>query len=255
MSGFKSLAQNDCNGHGTFRVHGIRFSAFAAAALGVILLLALTVPPAEAGPPSSIDVSNFPARLVSATLPAHWQLQTFPAIASATEYSIVADDLYGPVIRARAAGSAAGLVRRITLDPRDYPILTWVWKVSKTLPGSSLTSRQGDDFPARLLVSFSTDFFSATSGRTLCYVWATSEPVETMKESPYHQGVVTIVASSGGSAVGSWQQVRRNIVADYLRVYGEMPGVLRAVSLLSDTDDTADSVTAWYGPISLGSEP
>jgi len=228
-----------------------KFFAMIAAHLAVILFLGLALPLIAAEAASSIDVSNFSSVSPSGNLPGQWDLQTFPSIDAHTEYSIVTDKRYGLVIRAEAAGSAAGLVRKISVDPQEYPILAWSWKVSKTLDGSSLANRQGDDFPARILVSFGSDLFGTTAGRTLCYVWATVEPVETMMKSPYHKGVVTIVASSGDSTVGRWQEVRRNIAEDYLKAYGEMPESLRAIALLSDSDNTADHVVAWYGPISL----
>jgi len=198
-----------------------------------------------------IDVSNLSSALPSGELPAHWELQSFPSITAQTKYHVVKDSQYGAVIRAEAVASAAGLIRRISVDPNEFPILTWSWKISKILAGSVAGSPEGDDFPARILVSFGSTLFSGTPKRTLCYVWASGEPVGTITGSPYHEGVTTIVASSGDQAAGSWQDVKRNIVDDYFQVYGEMPGSLQAISLMSDSDNTSDHVVAWYGPISL----
>jgi hypothetical protein len=206
---------------------------------------------AEAAATRFIDVSGLSSELPPGKLPAHWEMQSFPSITTQTKYRIVTDSQYGAVIRAEAVASAAGLIRRISVDPHEFPNLTWSWKVSKILPGSAVGRPEGDDFPARLLVSFGSTLFGGIPKRTLCYVWASSEPVDTITASPSHKGVTTIVASSGDQAVGSWQDVRRNIVDDYFRVYGEMPGSLQAISLMSDADNTADHVVAWYGPIFL----
>jgi hypothetical protein len=52
---------------------------------------------------------------------------------------------------------------------------------------------------------------------------------------------------------GSWVSEERNIHEDYKRAFGEEPTQLGAVAVMTDTDDTKDEVTAWYGDISLAS--
>jgi len=60
-----------------------------------------------------------------------------------------------------------------------------------------------------------------------------------------------IVVESGGESVGRWRSHRRDIVADYERVYGEKPGRLRAIAVMTDSDNTQQSARGWYGDIRL----
>lgn len=43
--------------------------------------------------------------------------------------------------------------------------------------------------------------------------------------------------------------VRRNIVDDYRRAFGEDPPHVGAIAIMTDTDNTGETATAWYGDI------
>jgi hypothetical protein len=64
-----------------------------------------------------------------------------------------------------------------------------------------------------------------------------------------------IVASSGAAGVGSWQELSRDVADDYRRAFGEEPGRMFAYGLLSDTDNTGETVEAWYGEIEFRKRP
>jgi len=64
-----------------------------------------------------------------------------------------------------------------------------------------------------------------------------------------------LVAESGAANVGKWVSYQRNIVDDYVKVFGEPPGRLLAVGVLTDTDNTEEQVEAWYGDIHLLPHP
>jgi hypothetical protein len=44
----------------------------------------------------------------------------------------------------------------------------------------------------------------------------------------------------------------RDIRADYRKAFGEEPGRLIAVGIMTDTDNTKSTAQAWYGPVVLG---
>jgi hypothetical protein len=58
-----------------------------------------------------------------------------------------------------------------------------------------------------------------------------------------------IVAESGRDRVGEWHEVTRNIIEDYRRAFGEEPGKITAIGIMTDTDNTGDNAHAWYGDI------
>ena len=41
------------------------------------------------------------------------------------------------------------------------------------------------------------------------------------------------------------------LVEDFQRAFGEAPGPLTSIALMTDTDNTASSAEAWYGPVTL----
>ena len=81
------------------------------------------------------------------------------------------------------------------------------------------------------------------------YVWSNKAPVGTVIPNPHTGRVQMIVASSGPAGVGTWQSLKRNVLEDYRRAFHEEPGLLMSVGVLTDTDNTGESVEAWYGDI------
>ena len=199
-----------------------------------------------------IDITRFTGEISDNGFPVDWQEFTFPSISQKTHYSIVADTTYGPVLWARSSAGAGGVGRRILEDPKQYPILTWSWKIDSIIKNGSLSRKDGDDFPARLLVSFSGPIPDVPfKEKTLCYVWAAHEPIGTIGINPFHKNIATIVAVSGSDKIGKWQELSRDIVADYYQAFSENPGHISAISLMTDSDNTKTQVEAWYGPVYL----
>jgi hypothetical protein len=62
---------------------------------------------------------------------------------------------------------------------------------------------------------------------------------------------MVVAVESGPGKVGTWVAEQRNIYEDYKRAFGEEPPRIGAVAVMTDTDDTGDDVTAWYGDITL----
>jgi hypothetical protein len=59
------------------------------------------------------------------------------------------------------------------------------------------------------------------------------------------------VVDVSGSALNEWHSHRRNITADFEAAFGEVPGALVSVALMTDADNTAGQASAWYGPVCL----
>jgi hypothetical protein len=58
-----------------------------------------------------------------------------------------------------------------------------------------------------------------------------------------------IVVSGLPGDAGQWQNLRRNVVQDYEKVFHESPGRVTGYGLLTDTDNTGASARAWYGDV------
>ena len=70
----------------------------------------------------------------------------------------------------------------------------------------------------------------------------------------YTSNAMMIAVESGPEKSGQWQTVRRNIVEDYRRAFGEDPPKVGAIAIMTDTDNTGEHAVAWYDDIAARSE-
>jgi hypothetical protein len=49
--------------------------------------------------------------------------------------------------------------------------------------------------------------------------------------------------------VGKWVDEERNLYEDYKKAFGSEPPMVSGVAIMTDTDNTKDSVIAYYGDI------
>jgi len=129
-------------------------------------------------------------------------------------------------------------------------MLRWSWKVERSLAREDVTRKQGDDFAARVYVVFPRFFLWQT--RAINYVWAAKMPKESIAPSPYTDHNQLLAVETGDDQAGQWKSETRNIYDDYLRIFHEEPPDVGAIAVMTDTDDTQDEVSAWYGDITLG---
>lgn len=108
-------------------------------------------------PPASMHLGKFSGLTAGDELGAPWRLLSFENIPRKTRYRLVSEVVDGrriTVLEARSEQSASGMVRDVDIDPREYPLLRWYWKVPRALAGSEIASKAGDDFAARIYVTF-----------------------------------------------------------------------------------------------------
>lgn len=237
------------------------------------ILAALTAcalrPPSVLAQGARIDAMRFSAMKPGATLPAELQPWTFAGGPRPTRYSLV-DDEGGVVLRADAQGSASGLVREMSVDPRTHPSLAWRWKAMNLVERGDLRRKDGDDFAARVYLTFDPDPSTLSTGErmqlsiarmmhgtkvpaaALCYVWDRKALRETLVPNAFTDRVRMIVAESGSARVGQWVEVRRDILKDYRRAFGTEAPRVTSVIVSTDTDNTGESIVAYYGDISFG---
>jgi hypothetical protein len=90
---------------------------------------------------------------------------------------------------------------------------------------------------------------------TLMYVWCNKRAPGSVITSARTDRVRAIVMESGPNKLGQWLDYERNIDADFKRAFGEAPGALVGIAIMTDSDNTRSTARAWYGPVSLGPAP
>ncbi len=187
---------------------------------------------------------------------------------AATQYALVVDE-GTTVVQAQSTNAASGLAKAVEISPKTYPVLTWRWKVPAVLKDGDLTSKRGDDFAARIYVTFAFDpknlgfrdrlkrkalgalGYRNVPLRALNYVWANKMPEGTVLPNAYTDWVQMIAVQSGNAATNEWHTEQRNVYDDYLAAFGEEPGMITSIAIMTDTDNTGGTAMAYYGDISL----
>lgn len=173
-----------------------------------------------------------------------WQKKAF---AGETRYSLEKSD--GRLaLRADSSAAASGRYREVNVDLNKTPILNWTWKIGGILTGNDERTRAGDDYPARVYVVFSGGVMFWRT-RAINYVWSNKQPVGNSWPNAFTSRAHMIAIASGAERVGQWVSERRDVLADYRRAFGEEPGPVDAVAIMTDTDNTGKDITAWYGDI------
>lgn len=82
-------------------------------------------------------------------------------------------------------------------------------------------------------------------------------PAAALAWNPYSDRVRMIVLRSGGAQAGQWMAEARDVAAGYRAAFGAgapMPPI-SGVAASADTDQTGESVTAWFGDLRLEARP
>ena len=237
-------------------------------------------PPADT-PPDSADVAAanpapqvlpFSAAPVGRA-PTGWHSYEVRRDVKRTKYAVVRDGERN-VLHARAAASATGLRCAVQIDPAQFGHLQFSWRV-RDVPGrADVAAAEHDDCPARLILAFGGEdarlplrdrlFFEQvelfTGQRlpfaTLMYVWdGGRHAAESVHRNHRSARIQYLTLESGAQRAGRWLHYQRDVVADYRRVFGEAPGPITGVGVLTDADALKGEMEAWYGDISLSPEP
>jgi hypothetical protein len=237
----------------------------------LLLILAMTASVVHAADDSVIAVGRFAAMTPGAAVTGGWEPLTFKKIKAHTRYTLV-EDAGHTVLRADSNASASGLVKKMSVDPKAYPVISWSWKVSNTLAKGDVSKKSGDDYAARIYITFAENpqrlsFFQRTElaairllyGETpptaaLTYVWGNHAAIGSIHPNPYTDRVQMIIVDSGPAHLNQWRSVRRNIVKDFQQAFGTPPPHISGIAVMTDTDNTGESATAWYGDITLHHE-
>jgi Protein of unknown function (DUF3047) len=143
------------------------------------------------------------------------------------------------------------------------------WWVQDLIASASVAEASRADAPARVMFAFEGDIgrlpartralfelAEALTGErppyaTLVYVWDAKAPVGTVIVNPRTDRIRKIVVDSGPGQLRRWRDHQRDLNADFRLAFGEAPGPLKAVALMTDSDNTSSSAKAWYGPVNF----
>jgi hypothetical protein len=170
---------------------------------------------------------------------------------------------------AESEQSASMWRRRVNVPAHDLGEVRFSWWVQDLIEHGNVAEASRADSPARVMFAFDGDTRSlpartralfdlaeALTGErppyaTLVYVWDAQAPVGSVIINPRSDRIRKIVVDSGASQLRRWRDHERNLAADFRLAFGEAPGAVKAVALMTDSDNTASSARSWYGPVNF----
>jgi Protein of unknown function (DUF3047) len=209
------------------------------------------------------------SRIEADTAGADWAHQTF-GDRPPTHYQAVQQQGRWAVHAHSAAGNSS-LRRAVALPPgQTAGDLRFSWWVPRLNEAADLRDSDIDDAVARVVLSFDGDRAGRFSVRdhmlselaqlvtgeplpyaTLVYVWDGRVPLNEVVVSQRSDRVRTLVVESGRRHLKQWRHYQRDLAADFRRAFGEEPGPLRGMAVMTDADNTGSKAEAWYGDIHL----
>lgn len=235
----------------------------------VVVLAACAGPRQSAGPGAADDPATSPwaQASVSDTVPPSgvWKHQEFPG-KRANRYRYARVDGRDAVL-VSAASSISMLRKQVHIPAAELSRVRFSWKLPRLIDDADLSDRDRADAPVRIVLAFEGDrskfsqrdamlseLAHALTGEpmpyaTLMYVWDTQAAPGTVLTSKRTSRIRKLVMESGARNLNQWLDYERDVRADFEKAFGEAPGALVSIGIMTDTDNTESSTTAWYGPV------
>lgn len=217
---------------------------------------------------SSSSQASEPARLAqfsneTVQVPAPWQVVQLNKKVPPTQYQIKRwDGVLG--IEAHADKSMTLLARPVEVDLNRTPVLCWRWRVDAPLVNADMATKAGDDYAARVYVSFALPpseigwvlrskialarsiYGDAVPDAALNYVWDNRYPVGTRKPNAYTDRTRMIVSETGAENARKWIVARHDVLQDVITEFGSPKARLVQLSVAADTDNTGERAHAGF---------
>jgi hypothetical protein len=162
-------------------------------------------------------------------------------------YQVLVEDSGNRYLAAVSRSSDVQLGVQVKTSLNEAPILEWRWRATVLPQGGDERNAKTLDSAASVYAVFG----SALLPRILKYVWSTRAPAGARFAHPNSGRMVIFVVNSGSGSVGQWQQVRRDLEADYRTAFGGPPPNLIAIGVKTDSDSTRTSAEADYDDFRL----
>lgn len=175
--------------------------------------------------------------------------------------------------QASAQGSASMMRRRLHVPQGIEPTLRFAWKTNALIPEAIVGVVDKDDAVTSVVVAFDGDHQGlslknqmlfdlaemVTGERppyaSLIYVWGHDKAtIESVVHSPRTDRIRKIVLEAGSAHLGQWREYERDVIADFRRAFGEEPGPIIALGIMTDADNTGGRAQAWYANVDLSTK-
>jgi hypothetical protein len=228
----------------------MKMPTWSRALAGAALVLAL----AATSPGSEVSVvEDWSRHSVGAKgVPAGWR--EYETIGGHPAYDLaIVEDAGRRALRLRSRDDHSTIAKDLTVNLKSTPVLEWSWKIHALPAGADVRQKATSDLTAHVYVVWPR-FPALIRARLIGYAWDTTAPANTVERSRKTGTVTFFILHSGPAELDRWITERRNVVADYRRVYGEEPENPGAIALSIDTNDTRSFAEGSIGSIRFVAE-
>jgi hypothetical protein len=215
------------------------------AALGSVIASAILLVSFAVWAEDSLMVADFSSAAPGSVVPAGWELKEKSGKA---DFAVVKDGEI-PAVRLRSNNASFSLQKEVKVDLKQFPILTWKWKVAKLPVGGDFRKSKTDDQAAQLFVAF-------TKTKSIVYIWDTSAPQGLMEDTtpvPFMH-VKVVVVRSGPAEAGKWISETRNVYEDFKKLFGDEPPAVSGMRLQINSQHTGTSAESYFADVAFKSK-
>jgi len=148
-------------------------------------------------------------------------------------------------LRMRTEGEAMRIGRALKVDVKATPWLTWEWKALDLPTQGDVRNPKRNDQAARIMLMFE-------GMKGILYIWDTVSPVGTeMRPEEFDIFDRVLIVVRSGPNGGQWMRERRDVFADYRRIFGEAPRPIKWVGFEAHSNDTHSRSAALFGTVTF----
>lgn len=238
--------------------------------LGLVMTFVVLLPAGSY--PSGPLTEDFSGPFGPDGIPRGWETLEFPKIKRHTTYSVEREN-DNDYLRAESNNSASGIYKEVAINLAEYPVLSWRWKIEGIIEKGDATKKAGDDYAARVYVTFEYDpettpfverlkyrvaglIYGKLPANAINYIWANRLPKGEHIVNPFTEKAIMVAVESGAGLAGEWVEEKRNVYEDYREFFGAEPPRVVGIAIMTDSDNTGQRARACYDDIvfSRGSE-
>jgi len=196
-------------------------------------------------------VERFSSGVDEKGIPVGWMLEKTPG--SKSKISIEREK-EGYFLHLLSVDDAFGLKKDISFDIRQYPYLSWQWKVTRLPKGGDIRNKNSDDQAGQIYVIFPR-FPAFINSLSIGYIWDAQAPVGFSGTSTAYSRMKYVVLQSASSKLNQWIFETRNVYEDYKKLFQGEPIPAGAVLLYINSQHTRSSAECNYTNITFSSSP
>ena len=205
----------------------------------------------------------------SSTVPKGWEV--IPYFRAVKNKLSLSKEGKRTVLRVKSVGSASAVLKRLEVDPKEFPVLVWRWKINRVIGMAIETRKDRNDAAARIRVIFGKaapkplkgppeilklfkSFGIQPGGKEprgfkIDYIWGNNLPKGDVIDYPGSKNHKIVVVESGKKRANRWVWEKRNLIEDFQEFFRRSPPTLIGIVVLTDTDQTNEGVIAHYSSI------